>query len=423
LLLSQSRLGKLLAAILAVVMTLTALTWAGPLTSGALLLLLPTGQSPEEHDLPVLYQPLHKGGVHLATGHYSREDEDLIVRGTPALVLRRTHLAGHRLQKEFGIGTTHNGERYLVGDPVGFQWAALVLPDGIQVRFERTSSGSSYGNAMYEHRDSASEWYGAQLGWTGLDWALRRRDGLLMRFNGCGEGGPTTCSIVMERDADGHVIRYQRDKAGRLLRMEATPDRWIAFDYDNDGRIVRAFSSSSEHVRYDYDDRGRLSDVTASDGRRHHYGYSARHEMTRVEDPGVIIENSYDANNRCIRQVNTYPESTPYTFEFSYLLNGDTVVETNEARSDGTWTRYNWDASQQRTSETWGATGFHPATFAYERDPFSHVVTAMTVTCPSRAGSLHSHWSRVRNGDEERTRRNLLRTNCSWESADWQQPN
>jgi YD repeat-containing protein len=414
---------KLLVALLTVVLSFTGFIWAGPLTSGALLLLLPAGLSPEEHDLPATYEPVHKGGVHLITGRYSRNDEDLIVRGTPALVLRRTHLAGYRTRKEFGIGTTHNGERYLVGDPVRFQWSALILPDGVEVRFQRTSPGSSYVNAMYEHRDSASEWYGAQLGWTGLDWALRRRDGVLMRFNACGAGGPAMCSIVMERDADGHVTRYQRDGSGRLLRMEASPDRWIAFDYDDDGRIVRAVSSSSEHVRYAYDDQGRLSDVTAGDGRRHRYGYSARDEMARIEDPGVVIENIYDADGRCTRQVNEYPDSEPYIFEFAYTLDGDTVVQTYETRSDGTWVRYAWDASRHRKAETWGSRGFHAATFAYERDPITHVVTAMTLTCPSWAGSLRSYRRRVRNGDEEWTKRNLFRTNCSWDVDDWRQPN
>ena len=387
--------------------------------------MLPNGQPPDRARPSLCINRSSHRNVRLPPADWlsGRRSKDLSDPGRPLRLsccfAQTSPAIDYRRSSASGRHTTGKG---IWSATRGFQWAALVLPDGIWVRFERTSSGSSYGNAMYEHRDSASEWYGAQLGWTGLDWALRRRDGLLMRFNGCGEGGLTTCSIVMERDADGHVIRYQRDKAGRLLRMETTPARWIAFDYDDDGRIVRAFSSSSEHVRYDYDDRGRLSDVTANDGRRHHYGYSALDEMTRIEDPGVVIENSYDANNRCIKQVNTYP-SPHRSFEFSYLLNGDTVVETNEARSDGTWTRYN---GTRRNIEHLDMGSHRPPLgdlHVRTRSLHSHRHRHDT-DLPQHGGlSTISHWSRVRNGDEERTKRNLLRTNCSWESADWQQPN
>jgi hypothetical protein len=64
---------------------------AGPLTSGGLLLVLPNAGPRVEHDLPESYSPLHKGHVDLATGLYIREDEDLVLRGTPALILRRTY--------------------------------------------------------------------------------------------------------------------------------------------------------------------------------------------------------------------------------------------------------------------------------------------------------------------------------------------
>ena len=57
---------------------------AGPITSGALLLLLPNGAPSLEHDLPESYRPFHKGHVDIATGLYVREDEDIVVRGTPA---------------------------------------------------------------------------------------------------------------------------------------------------------------------------------------------------------------------------------------------------------------------------------------------------------------------------------------------------
>lgn len=187
-----------------------------------------------------------------------RNDEDLIVRGTPALMLRRTYISEYRVSREFGIGTSHNGALFLEGDPKRFQWIQLVMPDGTRVRFERTSAGTSYYNAMYEHRSSPSDWQGARLGWTGIGWALKKRDGSLLMFQGCG-GATPVCWMLWERDADGHRIDYRRDADGRLVRMETTDDRWIAFEYDRAHRITRAYASNGHAVVYAYDSAGRLT--------------------------------------------------------------------------------------------------------------------------------------------------------------------
>ena len=148
---------------------LIAAVFAGPVSSGAVLLLLPTTQEAKDHDLPESYEPFHKGHVSLDNGFYYQRDETLIVRGTPPLVLRRSYISSYRVQKEFGIGTTMAGEWYMVGDGKKFQWAALIRPGESHIRFERTSPGSSVFNAMYRHTTSAGEWFGARLGWTGID--------------------------------------------------------------------------------------------------------------------------------------------------------------------------------------------------------------------------------------------------------------
>ncbi len=155
---------------------LVAVIFAGPVKSGAMLLMLPGDTPRTAHDLPSSYEPLHKGHVGLGTGVYIRENEDLVVRGTPPLVLRRTYLSGYRVSKEFGIGTTHPGEVYLHGDGQKFQWAHLVLAHGTPIPFDRTSPGTSHFNAVYAHRSSAEEWDGARIGWTGFNWVLRRPD-------------------------------------------------------------------------------------------------------------------------------------------------------------------------------------------------------------------------------------------------------
>lgn len=397
-----------------------ALVFAGPLRSGGLLLLLPTGVAPVEHDVDASYEPLHRGGVDLDTGLYIRNDEDLIVRGTPPLVLRRTYLSGYRTSREFGIGTTHNGALRLEGDPNRFQWAVLVLPDGVRVMFERISSGSSYHTAVYEHRSSPSAWQGARLAWIGTGWALRRLDGHLMVFQGCGHGPFKVCWILRERDADGHTTDYRRDQSGRLLRIESEDNRWIAFDYDGLDRVARAFDHAGQEVRYEYDSGGRLAHVTSSGGAEHHYTYTGRDEMATIADPGIRLENTYDADGRTVRQVNRFPhDPEPFVFSFTYEVKDGAVVQSDMSRSDGTWTRRVYGPKGYPISEAWGGTGLQTASFTYARDPESNITTALTLTCPDRSGTPLRHSSHVRPGYEEWIKWDMLRTNCSWSSERW----
>ena len=109
------------AILLTLVMLIPAVLFGGPVASGAVFLLLPIRNAPAPVPLPVDYEPLHKGSVDLASGLYTRVNEDLVVPGAPRLVLRRTYLSGYRAPKQFGIGTTHNGEEFIIGDGERFQ--------------------------------------------------------------------------------------------------------------------------------------------------------------------------------------------------------------------------------------------------------------------------------------------------------------
>jgi YD repeat-containing protein len=386
--------------------TLLASVFGGPVLSGAIFLLLPDHVQSVEHDLPRGYEPLHKGGVDIPTGLYVREDEDLVVGGTPPLILRRTYLSNYRVSAHSGIGATHNGEIYLHGD---LQRISLIVAKGSRITFDRTSAGGSYLNATFEHR-SRDEWDSARLGWVGLGWVLRRADDELLLFRGC--RSTTVCSIIQSRDPHGHTINYRRDGSGRLARMEAQ-DRWIAFDYDNRNCIVRASSSGGHIVTYEYDSAGRLSRASGDNG-VHHYTYTDRDQIATMEDPGRTIENQYDANGRCIKQiVRTGSESAALTFDFSYRLHGDAVVQTDMARSDGEWSSYAFSQNRSLLSEHWRRPGLE-AYVTYERDPETEQATAVTVTCPDRKGLPLRHASVVTDGDEERVKANLLSTHCHW---------
>jgi hypothetical protein len=136
-------------------------------------------------------------------------------------------------------------------------------------------------------------------------------------------------------------------------------------------------------------------------------------------EPGTAIENSYDENGRCVRQVKRYPDAEPYIFDFTYRTDGPRVIQAESRRSDGTWARYTFDENGYTTSETWGRIGSAPATFTYERDSATNQVSALTLMCPDRTGRPLRRSSLVKPGREERLKWDLVRTYCAWTGQSW----
>ena len=352
---------------------------AGPVLSGALFFPLAGFGSTVSGTIDAQYQPRHKGGIDLATGLYTRENEDLVVPGSPGLILRRTYLSRFRQSRAFGIGTTHNGEEYLIGDGQEFSWVSLILARGSRITFKRVSPGTSLLNAVFEHTETHNEWHGARVGWTGFNWTLTRRDGVVMMFRGCGPG--TVCSIMQWRGANLQVIYYRRDLTGRLLEMANGKGEWIKFDYDGARRISRAYASTNAEVTYTYDERGRLITAATTGGPTSRYTYTDLDELATIEEPGTSIENIY-ADGRCVRQFNRYPGEEPLVFNFDYVLDGTRVVRTTSRRSDGLVNEFTWDAARRALTESRGQHGYQPLVFTLERDSASGAVVRVKLACP-----------------------------------------
>jgi hypothetical protein len=229
------------AALGSVVVILTGLA-CGPISSGteSVRSTLVAQKAP---GVPDGYVPRHKGGIDLGSGLYTREDEDLLVRGTPGLVLRRTYLSRDRQSRHFGIGATHNGERYLISDGDRFQWAELILPMGTRIRFERVSAGTSFVDAVYEDRSRSSEFRGAKLAWSGTGWSLRRDDGSLLLFQPCGPGIASVCAIgrhvgtVYVRSNTVRPVRNLGCSTNSSVDTYVRPRRAQPRDYVRDARV------------------------------------------------------------------------------------------------------------------------------------------------------------------------------------------
>ena len=376
---------------------------------------LPTAQADRAASVPGPpprpYRPLHKGGVDISTGLYTREDDDLVVNTAMPIVLRRTYMSGDHVSRPFGIAATHPGEWWIYGDnDQRIPWGDLILADGGRIHFTRISPGDRQEGAVLRHDSTPTEFNGALLSWNGSKWEMRFRDGALAVFLDC-QASRETCSLVERRDPQGHRIAYVRDASGTLLRMESEGQS-IAFDYDDHKRIVRAHDSTQHAVLYTYDDGGHLLRATESDGTIRNYEYDERHKLTAIREPGRIIRNWFDESGRFARQEvrSSDQDLDPYVATARYIVDGDSVVQVDFDEGGGV-ERHRYNSHHYMVSETFWADGPRPITFAYDRDATTNVVNGATMSCIGLEGAV-TRPVRLTPDAEHSTKLTLMRESC-----------
>jgi YD repeat-containing protein len=365
-----------------------ALLFGGPLTSGGFWLTSRAVADQTPVTSPWL-QSYHKGGIDFSTGIYVRTDQDVIVKGGDLpIVLQRSYRSQDQVSRAFGVGATHNGEWYLIGDGERFQWAGLILDDGAHVRYIRTSPGSSFLNAMFAHTSSPTGFYGSRLGWTGLRWALRWYDGSVGIFRACGAAGTDLCSIMELRNPAGLAIQYLRDERTQVLHTIRSGMAEVSLEYDDQRRVIRVRGSDGQEAGYEYDAGGRLVRVAESSGVVRRYTYNARGGMLTIDEPRWHIENSYDSAGRCTHQVTRWPDGRATAVDVTYIVRDGSIVEAIESWNNGPKTIYHFNEEHYLESEDRDPTGPAPVVINYSRNVFSNFSTGVTIRCYDAHGKL-----------------------------------
>ena len=299
-------------------------------------------------DGPVPEGPTDGDPVDLGTGLFVYEKTDLTVSDVLPINLVRTYRPNDATSRPFGIGATHPYAMFL--------WSAqqysevdLVLPDGGRVHYVRTSPGTGYSDAVFEHTATPTRFYKSRIVWNGSGWDLTLKDGTLYAF---GDGKP----IQYIRDRDGNTIRYVWSDnlfggSGNLLKLTAPHGRYIEFTYDTSNRITQATDNIGRTVGYTYDTGGRLWKVTDVAGGITEYTYDSAHRMLTIKDPRgiVFLTNQYDSNGRV--SVQTLADST--TYQFAYTLDGSgKVAQVDVTNPRGYVTRTVFNSGRYPTSVT-----------------------------------------------------------------------
>lgn len=314
--------------------------------------------------------------VDLSTGQFTLEKPDLVIQDVIPLSLVRTYRTGDNGSRAFGIGSTHPYAMFL--------WSAnqytevdLVLPDGRMIHYVRTSAGTGFADAEFEHTATPTAFYKSTIVWNGNGWDLRLPDGTVYVFG-------DTAPLQSIRDRFGNTVTLSWSATngfgsgtGNLLKVSSPNGRFIALTYDGSNRITQAKDNIGRTVGYQYDGSGRVWKVTDARGGVTEYTYDIAHRMLTIEDPRSIVylENEYDVNGRVERQT----QGDGGEYEFSYTLNGSgKVTQTDVTNPRGYTRRVAFNADGFMTSDTRAVGEAIEQATAYTRLSGSNLVETAT---------------------------------------------
>lgn len=331
------------------------------------------GQSPGP---PGGFGPLGSDPVDLSTGQFVMSKTDLVVRDVMPLTLTRTYRTGDSGSRPFGIGATHPYAMFL-WSANQYQEADLILPDGKRIHYVRTSSGTGWTDAVFEHTASPTGFYKSTIVWNGNGWDLTLKDGTVYVF---GENAPL--QSIRDRFGNAVTLTWSSTGAtgsgyGKILKVTSSNGRWIAFTYDGSNRITEAKDNIGRTVGYQYDGSGRVWKVTDPRGGVTEYTYDIAHRMLTITDPrGIVyLENQYDVNGRM--ELQTQADGGEYSFGFT--LNGSgQVTQTDLTNPRGYVQRLTFNGEGFLTADTHALGEAEAQTTAYTRATTSNLVQDVT---------------------------------------------
>jgi RHS repeat-associated protein len=319
--------------------------------------------------------------VDCATGLFLHQVTDLYLRDTLPLSFTRVYRTRDTTSRPFGVGANHTYGIFLYSTQ-NYTQADLILPDGARIHYVRTSAGTGYADAVYEHVETGTtsatptEFYKSRLSWNGTGWDLTLKNGLTYIF---GDMAP----LQAIRDRNGNRIQLTWSTtnafgsgAGNLTRITSPNGRWIALTYDTSGRITQAQDNIGRTVSYSYNTAGDLSSVTDVNAKTTSYTYDSSHRMLTWTDPrnNVVVTNQYDTSGRVSQQ--TYADTT--TNQFAYATSNGKITQIDVTDERGNVQRLSFNSDGYVTSKVRALGTSVEQTTTYTRQSGTNFVTSVT---------------------------------------------
>lgn len=254
--------------------------------------------------------------VDLRIGNVITRTTDLFVSGTMPLAVTRCYRSWANIVDSFGRNTTLSWDLYPTGSRQPYTYIDVNTCDGNQFHFIRISKGTSYADAVYEHRATATAFLGSRFSWNGNGWDLKLRDDSIYVFPESYYGKkPIDGALIHFRDARAQTVKLERTKRRNLKRITSPDGRFITFQHDSADRIYEIEDDQKRRVNYLYDHGGRLVEVRGVRSVRR-YEYESTYLMKVEEDGQRLVEFDYDGQGR-IRHVKLL-DGRIYRFEYEY---------------------------------------------------------------------------------------------------------
>jgi RHS repeat-associated protein len=312
--------------------------------------------------------------VDLGTGLFVLSKTDVILPATMPLTVTRTYRQLDSKPRPFGIGANWNFGLFLSTTAPGtYQVADLNLPDGGQIHYVRTSSGTGYSDAVFETTSSPTAFYKSQITWNGVGWTLRLRDGTKYIFHN--EIAP----LSRIEDRFGNSITLSRDTLNSINITQATSSdgRWVKFGYDGSNRVTSATDNTGRVTGYQYNAAGYLWKVTDPKIGVTTYTYDASNRMWTLQDARLItfLTNEYWPDGKVKKQ--TQADSTTYQFAYSIDGNGK-VTQTDVTDPRGIVHRVTFNAAGYPVTDTRALGTSEVQTTTLVRQASGHLPTSAT---------------------------------------------
>jgi len=314
--------------------------------------------------------PLVGDPVSPATGLFKYSHVDFVLRDIIPITLERTYREQDAGTSAFGPSMTHNYDIFVVVDDGGsYTYADLVLPDGGRVHYVRTSSGTGYEDAVFEHTSSPTKYFGSQITWVPAQgWLLSMKDGTRMTF-----GGASMLTSIQDRN--GNAVIISRDSNNNVTAISSPSGRWLGFTYNTSEQVTQIQDNTGRTANYSYNG-GRLSTFTDPSGAVTRYTYDAAGRLQAVTTPNgnAVVTNQYDANNRVTQQ--THADGGVFTF--GYTLNGTAVTSTSVTDPDGIQRQLSFNQNGYCTGDTIAVGRPEQQQIAHARDPNTNLQLSNT---------------------------------------------
>lgn len=313
--------------------------------------------------------------VDLSSGLFVLQNTDLVVSDIMPLAVTRTYRQNDNVSRQFGIGATLAVDMYL-WSAAQYSETDLILPDGGRIHYVRTSPGTGFIDAVFEHTTTPTKFYKSVITFNGHGWDLKLRDGTVYVF---GDNAP----LQSIRDRYGNQINVTRtglnfvgNQVGNITKLSSPNGRYIEFTNDANNRVTEIKDNIGRTVAYAYDVDGNLWKVTSPDNKTNEYTYDASHRLLTIKDArGIVyLTNEYDADGRVAKQ--TQADLT--TFEFDYTVVNNKVTQTDLTDPRGNVRRVTFNSDGHMLTDTYAFGKPEQQTYTYQLQAGTNLTQSVT---------------------------------------------